>query len=236
MTKKQRKTAVNADIVLIGAGIMSATLGVLLKQLMPGAKIQILERLDEVAAESSAAWNNAGTGHSALCELNYTPQNPDGSISIDKALHIAESFEVSKQFWASLVEMGLISMPDKFIHSIPHMSLVVGENNVSFLKKRYDAMQKNHLFQGMAYSENFDQIKDWVPLIMDGRNKKEKIAATRIDIGTDVNFGALTRAMLHYLSAQNDVEMRLAHEVQDIQQRSEEHTSELQSRENLVCR
>lgn len=218
MTKKQKKTAVNTDIVLIGAGIMSATLGVLLKQLMPGAKIQILERLDEVAAESSAAWNNAGTGHSALCELNYTPQNPNGSISIDKAVHIAESFEVSKQFWASLVEMGLISMPDKFIHSIPHMSLVVGESNVSFLKKRYDAMQKSHLFQGMVYSENFDKIKEWVPLIMDGRNKKEKIAATRINIGTDVNFGALTRAMLHYLSAQNGVEMRLAHEVQDIQQ------------------
>src|SRR5690554_1107810 len=218
MTKKQKKTAVDTDIVLIGAGIMSATLGVLLKQLMPEAKIQILERLDEVAAESSAAWNNAGTGHSALCELNYTPQNSNGSISIDKALHIAESFEVSKQFWASLVEMGLISMPDKFIHSIPHMSLVVGENNVSFLKKRYDAMQQSHLFQGMVYSENFDKIKEWVPLIMDGRNKEEKIAATRIDIGTDVNFGALTRAMLHYLSEQNDVEMRLAHDVQDIQQ------------------
>ncbi len=217
MTKKQKKTAVNTDIVLIGAGIMSATLGVLLKQLMPDAKIQILERLDEVAAESSAAWNNAGTGHSALCELNYTPQNSNGSISIDKALHIAESFEVSKQFWASLVEMGLISMPEKFIHSIPHMSLVVGENNVSFLKKRYDAMQQSHLFQGMVYSENFDKIKEWVPLIMDGRNKKEKIAATRIDIGTDVNFGALTRAMLHYLSSQDGVEMRLAHEVQDIQ-------------------
>src|SRR5690606_40680220 len=122
MTKKQKKAPIETDIVLIGAGIMSATLGVLLKQLMPGAKIQILERLDEVAAESSAAWNNAGTGHSALCELNYTPQDPNGSVSIDKAVDIAESFEVSKQFWASLVEMGLISMPDKFIHSIPHMS------------------------------------------------------------------------------------------------------------------
>jgi len=217
MTKKQKRTPVETDIVLIGAGIMSATLGVLLKQLMPNASIQILERLDQVAAESSDAWNNAGTGHSALCELNYTPQNPDGSISIDKAVHIAESFEVSKQFWSSLVELGLISMPEKFIRSIPHMSFVLGDDNVSFLKKRYEAMQTNHLFRGMTYTEDYEKIKEWVPLIMEGRAKTEKVAATRIEIGTDVNFGALTRAMLQYLWAQSDVELKLAHEVQEIE-------------------
>src|SRR5690606_22130739 len=170
MTKKQKKAVIETDIVLIGAGIMSATLGVLLKQLMPQASIQILERLDQVAAESSDAWNNAGTGHSALCELNYTPQNADGSISIDKAIQIAESFEVSKQFWASLVELGLISMPEKFIRSIPHMSFVIGDDNVSFLKKRYDALQTNHLFRGMTYTEDAQKINDWVPLVMEGRD------------------------------------------------------------------
>src|SRR5690606_1488630 len=216
MTKKYKKAPVETDIVLIGAGIMSATLGVLLKQLMPNASIKILERLDQVAAESSDAWNNAGTGHSALCELNYTPQKPDGSISIDKAIEIAESFEVSKQFWSSLVELGLISVPEDFIHSIPHMSFVLGDDNVSFLKKRYEALQKNHLFKGMTYTEDFDQIKDWIPLVMEGRGKDDKVAATRMEIGTDVNFGALTRAMLEYLRKQKSVDLKLAHEVQDI--------------------
>jgi len=216
MTKKHKKAPIETDIVLIGAGIMSATLGVLLKQLMPNASIKILERLDQVAAESSDAWNNAGTGHSALCELNYTPVKPDGSISIDKAIEIAESFEVSKQFWSSLVELGLISVPEDFIHSIPHMSFVLGDDNVSFLKKRYEALQTNHLFKGMTYTEDVDQIKNWIPLVMEGRGKDDKIAATRMEIGTDVNFGALTRAMLEYLRKQKSVDLKLAHEVQDI--------------------
>src|SRR5690606_1347951 len=140
MTKKQKNTPIETDIVLIGAGIMSATLGVLLKQLMPHAKIEIFERLDEVAAESSDAWNNAGTGHSALCELNYTPQTEDGTILIDKATHIAESFEISKPFWASLVELGILNHPEKFIRTLPHMSFVIGQDHVAFLKKRYEAM------------------------------------------------------------------------------------------------
>ena len=220
MTKKQKNTPIETDIVLIGAGIMSATLGVLLKQLMPDARIKILERLDEVAAESSDAWNNAGTGHSALCELNYTPEKPDGSIAIDKAIQIAESFEISKQFWASLVEKDLISMPGKFIRTIPHMSFVLGDANVSFLKKRYEKMEKSHLFKGMSYSEDFNLIKKWIPLVMEGRPETEKVAATRMEIGTDVNFGALTRAMLRYLWRQEGVELNLAHEVQDIEKKS----------------
>lgn len=214
---KNKNAVPELDVVLIGAGIMSATLGVLLKDLMPHAKIEIYERLDEVAAESSDAWNNAGTGHSALCELNYTPQNPDGSVQISKAVHIAESFEVSKQFWSTLVERSVIQNPEKFIHAMPHMSFVMGSENVQFLKTRYETMKKNHLFQDMIYSENFDQIKSWVPLIMQGRKKEQAIAATRNEIGTDVNFGALTRTMLDYLSHQSDVKLKLAHEVRDIE-------------------
>jgi malate dehydrogenase (quinone) len=105
------------DVVLIGAGIMSATLGMLLKELEPGLTIAIYERLDVAAAESSDAWNNAGTGHSAFCELNYTPQKPDGSVDIKKAVNIAEQFEVSRQFWAYLVENNIISNPHSFIQS-----------------------------------------------------------------------------------------------------------------------
>ena len=137
-----------ADVIVIGAGIMSATLGVLLKELDPALTIDIFERLDAVAAESSDAWNNAGTGHSAFCELNYTPERPDGSIDISKADKIAEQFELSKQFWASLVQEGELPDPASFIHTIPHMSFVWGAANVEYLRKRHAALLHSPLFQG----------------------------------------------------------------------------------------
>src|SRR4051812_47814039 len=137
------------DIVLIGAGIMSATLGMLLKELEPELSIAIFERLDIAAAESSDAWNNAGTGHSAFCELNYTPERKDGSIDSSKAEKIAESFEISKQFWSYLIEQNRITVPGSFIRSIPHISFVWGDDNIKFLRKRYDALQKCHLFKAM---------------------------------------------------------------------------------------
>lgn len=164
----------NPDVLLIGAGIMSATLGMMLKQLQPDWTIEIMERLDVAAAESSDAWNNAGTGHSAFCELNYTPQKEDGSIDTTKALKIAASFEVSKEYWAFLVENNLIKPPASFIRPIPHMSFVWGAENVAYLQKRYKALQRNHLFEGMAYSEDYAEIKSWAPLIMEGRDETEK--------------------------------------------------------------
>jgi len=207
----------STDVVLIGAGIMSATLGMLLKQLEPGLNIQIFERLNVAAAESSDAWNNAGTGHSAFCELNYTPKQQDGSIDIRKAIKIAESFEVSKQFWSYMVENGIVIKNERFIHSIPHMSFVWGDENVAFLRKRFDALQQCHLFQGMQYSEDAQKISEWIPLIMQGRTKNEKIAATKMDIGTDVNFGALTRSMFDCLKAMERVQLHFDHEVRDIE-------------------
>src|SRR6476620_4420542 len=138
------------DVVLVGAGIMSATLGMLLKELQPGISISIFERLDMAAAESSDAWNNAGTGHSAFCELNYTPQRPDGSIDTTKAVKIAESFEVSKQFWAYLIQQNRITVPESFIRAIPHLSFVWDEN-VEYLRKRYEALKHCHLFKEMQY-------------------------------------------------------------------------------------
>src|SRR5688500_16338381 len=195
-----KRAAVAApDVVLIGAGIMSATLGMLLKELEPGMTMEIFERLDVAAAESSDAWNNAGTGHSAFCELNYTPEREDGSVDISKAIKIAESFEVSKQFWAYLVKNGLIQPAGSFIKPIPHMSFVWGSENVGFLRKRHNALLKCHLFEGMQYSENRQQVAEWIPLVMNNRKTTDPIAATRMDIGTDVNFGALTRCMFDYL-------------------------------------
>ncbi|WP_448698440.1 malate:quinone oxidoreductase [Mucilaginibacter sp. AW1-3] len=218
MTTKKKAAETNPDVVLIGAGIMSATLGVMLKQLQPDLTIEVFERLDIVAGESSDAWNNAGTGHSALCELNYTPQKADGSIETNKAVKIAEQFEVSKEFWAYLVEQKLVGDPEQFIRSIPHMSFVWGDDNVDYLKKRHEALEQFHLFKGMEYSEDEDTLKQWIPLVMDGRKEGEKVAATRMEIGTDVNFGALSSQLFSYLNKQPGVTMDMNHEVRDLKQ------------------
>lgn len=215
MGKKNQNTEV--DVLLIGGGIMSATLGTLINELNPGVGIEIIERLDVVAAESSDAWNNAGTGHSALCELNYTPQQADGSVKIDKAINIAEQFEVSKQFWAYLVEKGIISNPENFIRKVPHMSAVFGSKDVQFLKTRYEAMSKETLFKGMEYTEDKSLLKKWVPLMMEGRQSDEPVAATKMDIGTDVNFGALTRDLIANLTKKDNVKLSLNQEVKDIE-------------------
>ncbi len=205
-----------SDFTLIGAGIMSATLGVLLKQLKPDATITIFERLDKVGAESSAAWNNAGTGHSAFCELNYTPLKDDGSVDISKALKISEAFEVSKQLWAYLSNQKMIKAETPFINDIDHMSFVWGEENMSFLKKRFEALRQYGMFDDMLYSESHDEIADWIPLMMKGRDPNEKIAVTKMAIGTDVNFGAITRSMIDYLKTCDGVEVHLGHQVNDI--------------------
>ena len=204
------------NITLIGGGIMSATLGILLKELNPHFSITIYERLDEVAAESSDAWNNAGTGHSAFCELNYTPQNEDNSVDISKAIKIAHSFELSKSFWAYLVKEQYFDKPENFINNIPHISFVWGEEDVAFLKKRVEALRQHPLFADIKFSDNPSELIKWMPLVMEGRITDEKIAATKMDIGTDVNFGNLTRALFGHLTSLPDVELFLNHEVRDL--------------------
>lgn len=211
----------NPDIILIGAGIMSATLGTMLNQLMPGATIEIYERLDQIAQESSDAWNNAGTGHSALCELNYTPELPDGTIDATKALRVAEQFELSKQYWAYLSESQLLKDPKGFISPIPHMSFVWGADNVNFLKKRYDKLQTYNLFKGMQFSDQQGQLKEWIPLIMQDRDPNQPVAATKMDIGTDVNFGALARQMIEYLRHTAGVKVFTGKEVTNLKKRSD---------------
>jgi malate dehydrogenase (quinone) len=203
------------DVCLIGAGIMSATLGMLLKELEPGISIEVVERLGTAAAESSDAWNNAGTGHSAFCELNYTPQRKDGSIDTTKAVRIAESFEVSKQFWSYIVSNKVIALPGSFIHSIPHMSFVWGRENVDFLHKRYEAMQECHLFRQMQYADDVQTLDHWMPLVMEGRDDALPVAATRMNLGTDVNFGSLTRCMFESLEKRG-VSISFGKEVFDI--------------------
>ncbi len=178
---------------------MSATLGTLLKQLQPDWDIRVYERLGEPALESSNPWNNAGTGHSALCELNYTPERPDGSIDIASAVKVNEQFQVSRQFWSFLVDSGALPEPTAFINATPHMSFVWGESNVEYLRKRYEALKDHPLFRGMEYSEDARTIRSWAPLMIPGRLKSQAIAATRIAAGTDVDFGALSRLLTHNL-------------------------------------
>src|SRR6185369_8016096 len=153
MSQAIRPLVPKTDVVLMGAGIMSATLGIILKELDPEITIQIFERLEVAGTESSDAWNNAGTGHSAFCELNYTPQKADGSIDISKAVKIAEQFEVSREFWAYLVQKKYISNPSEFISSVPHSSFVWGNDNVNFLRKRYELLKESPLFNEMTYTE-----------------------------------------------------------------------------------
>ena len=216
MAKTKKTTEKGPDVVLIGAGIMSATLGVMLKELQPDLRIEIYERLDSAAAESSDAWNNAGTGHSAFCELNYTPEREDGTIDASKAVKIAESFEQSKQFWAFLVEQGFLTDAPNFIRSIPHMSFVWGQENVRYLHKRYDALQQNYLFHGMQYSEEPSQLAEWMPIVMENRDPAQPVAATKMDLGTDVNFGALTRCMFAQLQKMPGVTMHFGYDVRDL--------------------
>ncbi|HWU84497.1 MAG TPA: FAD-dependent oxidoreductase, partial [Rhodocyclaceae bacterium] len=196
------------DALLVGAGIMSATLAAMLKQIEPGLRLEIVELREAGAVESSNPWNNAGTGHAGLCEMNYTPQAADGSVDIQKAIQINSQFEVSKQFWAHLVASGAIAAPQHFINPLPHSSFVSGARDVAFLRQRHALLSAHHAFAGMRYSEDHAELEAWMPLIMEGRAATEPTAATRVEAGTDVNFGALTADLLAYLGRQEGATIR----------------------------
>ncbi|MFS2157547.1 malate dehydrogenase (quinone) [Pseudomonas sp. Pseusp122] len=201
------------DVVLVGAGIMSATLAVLLKELDPSLKLEVVELMDSGAAESSNPWNNAGTGHAGLCELNYTPQAADGSIDIKKAIHINTQFEVSKQFWAYLTRKSTFGSSKTFISPVPHLSYVEGEKGVAFLKARFEALHKHHAFSSMEYTEDKSKMAEWMPLMMPGRDPNQALAATRVEHGTDVNFGNLTNQLLKHLATTPDAQVKYSKRV-----------------------
>jgi len=206
------------DVLLVGAGVMSATLGKLLSQLDPSLKIMMVERLGKVGHESSHGLNNAGTGHAGYCELNYTPELADGSVSIDRALKINAAFEVSLQFWSYLVEQGLLPTPEKFINPVHHQSFVHGAADVAFLRKRYAALREHHLFEEMEYSEDPAVLREWMPLVMSQRDSKIPVAATRVKHGTDVDFGFLTRKLVKSLLKLPQFELQLAHTITGLRQ------------------
>ena len=207
-TRTNTRHEQETDVLLIGGGIMSATLGTWLQELEPDWSITMVEQMSSVAEESSNGWNNAGTGHAALMELNYTPQTANG-INIDKAVDINESFQISRQFWAHQVTRGILKKPKSFINSVPHMSFVWGEDNVNFLRARYAALQQSELFRGIRYSEDHQQIKEWAPLVMEGRDPQQKVAATRSEVGTDVNYGEITRQLIAGLQTHDNFSLQL---------------------------
>ncbi|MFO6494123.1 malate dehydrogenase (quinone) [Hafnia alvei] len=201
------------DFLLIGGGIMSASLGTWLQELQPEWKQVMVEKLDGVALESSNGWNNAGTGHSANMELNYTPERADGTIDVSKALDINEQFMISRQFWSAQVKRGILNDPHAFINSTPHMSFVWGDKNVNYLQKRYDALQQTTLFQGMKFSTDHAQIQQWAPLVMNGRDANQKVAATWTPVGTDVNYGEITRQLIGSLKKNSNFSLQTSSEV-----------------------
>ena len=207
-TRTNTRHEQETDVLLIGGGIMSATLGTWLQELEPDWSITMVEQMSSVAEESSNGWNNAGTGHAALMELNYTPQTANG-INIDKAVDINEAFHISRQFWAHQVTRGVLNKPKSFINSVPHMSFVWGEDNVNFLRARYAALQQSELFRGIRYSEDHQQIKAWAPLVMEGRDPLQKVAATRSEVGTDVNYGEIPRQLIAGLQKHDNFSLQL---------------------------
>lgn len=204
------------DMVVIGGGVMSVTLATYLQELEPNWRVAMFERLGNVAEESSNGWNNAGTGHSGFAELNYTPENPDGSIDTTKAVAIAEQFEVARQFWAHEVKTGRLGAPNGFINPTPHMSFVWGDANIDYLRKRQAALVKNPLFYGMEYTQDPAKIRAWAPLVMEGRDPNQKVAATYMPIGTDVNWGVITRQLAAALTKNPNFDLELRHEVRGL--------------------
>lgn len=212
----ENPNAAEPDVILVGAGIMSATLGTVLKELEPTLHVAMFETLHDCALESSEGWNNAGTGHAANCELNYTTQRKDGSVDISKALEVNTEFDLSRQFWSFLVTKHAIPDPQAFIHACPHMSLVCGDENVAFLRQRYKEMSAHHCYHGMEYSDDHGQIAQWVPLVMEGRDKAQPLAATRMITGSDVDYGALTHLLVSHLQAQPGFSVHYKHKVVDV--------------------
>jgi malate dehydrogenase (quinone) len=214
-------TSNQIDILLVGGGVMSATLATLLNHLDSSLTIQMVERLDDIAQESTDAWNNAGTGHAGYCELNYTPATASGDVNIERALTINAAFEVSLQFWSYLVEKNKIPDPKKFINPTPHISFVWGRDNVEFLRQRFLKLKTHHLFKDMEFSDEFETLKSWMPLVMHGRSQDEKVAATRVAYGADVNFGTLTQYMIQSLQTQAHFNLSLNTEVSALKQRKD---------------
>ena len=206
----------NPDVILIGSGIMSATLGALLKELHPKTTIQVYECTADLAHEASNGWNNAGTGHAGICELSYTPdRNPDGTVDVRKAIDVFAEFEKSRAFWAHCVGRGMIPDHRACINPVDHVSFVHGEEQCDFLRSRHAGLAKHHFFEKMQFSTDRDTIGSWSPLLTEKRAEMP-IAATKMDSGTDVDFGGIARGILNWIGAQDGCHVANSQRVVDL--------------------
>lgn len=197
---------------------MSATLGAMVRQLEPSWSQLIIERLDGASLESSYPWNNAGTGHSALCELNYTPEK-NGRIDVSKAIAINEKFQVSRQFWSHQVQEGVLTDPTAFINPVPHISFAQGEDQIDYLKRRFDALKDNYMFPDMQFTDDREKFAEVLPLMAKDRDfDKEPVAISWTTAGTDVNYGALTNQFVDH-ALQAGTEVRYGTEVTNIKRK-----------------
>lgn len=213
---KSKNQIQDPDVLLIGSGIMSATLGAMLKVLNPDLRIQLYEMTEEFGQEASNGWHNAGTGHAGLCELSYTPNyGPDGKVDVSKAFEIFHQFEHSKQFWGYAARTGMIEETKDFINPVPHLSFVYGQEQVDFLKSRFEQMQAHHFFKDMVYTEDREQIREWAPLLLETRDDTP-IALTKMDQGTDINYGSLSAKLIHWLGNQEGCGYATRHRVTDL--------------------
>ena len=206
----------NPDVILIGSGIMSATLGSMLKELNPELRIQLYEMTEGFGKEASNGWHNAGTGHAGICELSYTPdRGPDGEVEVSKAIEIFHQFEHSKQFWGHAARTGMIENLEDFINPVPHISFVYGQEQVDFLRSRFNNLKKHHFFEEMTYTEDREIIREWAPLLLKGRDDTP-IAATKMERGTDINYGALSAKLITWLGNQDGCGYATSHRITDI--------------------
>jgi malate dehydrogenase (quinone) len=213
---KSKNQVIDPDVILIGSGIMSATLGAMLKELNPTLSIQLYEMTEEFGKEASNGWHNAGTGHAGLCELSYTPDyGSDGEVDVSKAFEIFHQFEHSKQFWSYATRTGMIDKVEEFINPVPHLSFVYGQKQVDFLKSRFTQMQKHHFFEGMTYTEDREQIREWAPLLLEGRDHTP-LAVTRMERGTDINYGILSAKLIEWLGQQEDCGFATSHRITNL--------------------
>jgi len=215
MANKRDKYDDEVDVLLIGGGIMSATLGAMIHALEPGWSQVVYERLEGPAQESSYPFNNAGTGHSALCELNYTPEK-NGRVDVSKAMAINEKFQLSRQFWSHQVGAGVLPDPRGFINPVPHVSFGQGEDQIAYLRRRYDALSANHMFPNMQFTDDQDKFARMLPLMAEGRDfDAEPVAISWTDAGTDINYGELSKQFFN-AAKENGTEIRYGHEVTNL--------------------
>lgn len=205
-----------SDVAIVGGGIMSATLAVMLKEVAPELSVRVLEADTELAREASDGWNNAGTGHAGLCEISYTPsRGTDGRVGIDRAVEVCEQFEHSKQFWAHAVTSGIVERADAFVRPVPHICFVEGAQDVSFLQARHAALSGHHFFRTQRLTSDPEEIRAWAPLVMEGR-RPGPVAATWSGGGTEVDYGTLARRLLGWLARQDGCSVETGCHVQAI--------------------